>query len=256
MEVDQPGTPMPAVEVPELMETTSSEQNSDTKPPESAADSTQLTKKGKKKTVSWPEESKLWEYFYFELDETEQINMNKIKDFGEAAKWEMLKDREAFETARWLSHDAMEEQVPWVYPKLIDLPSPLVQPGSGSCEQFTQAEREKGILQEIFLSKESIPDSPHEPNPPKLIPLNEIRLAQCSLPCFGGQKEGACCVRAGGLVVKTPGFAPHCGRGLGVRAGGSFPSSLGALPALCLSPLYKQGWAREGQRPRNPSAQP
>ncbi|XP_053902952.1 serine/threonine-protein phosphatase 1 regulatory subunit 10-like isoform X5 [Malaclemys terrapin pileata] len=180
MEVDRPGTPVPAVEVPELMETASSEQNSDTKPSESAADSTRLTKKGKKKTVSWPEESKLREYFYFELDDTERVNLNKIKDFGEAAKREMLKDRQAFETARRLSHSAMENEVPWVYPKLIDLPSSLVQPGSGSHEKFTQAKREKGILPEIFLFKECIPDSPHEPDPesyeplpPKLIPLDK-----------------------------------------------------------------------------------
>ncbi|XP_054833312.1 serine/threonine-protein phosphatase 1 regulatory subunit 10 isoform X2 [Eublepharis macularius] len=183
MDVDRPGTPVPAVEVPEPMETSSSEQGGllDPKPAESPVDSTQLTKKGKKKkTVSWPEESKLREYFYFELDETERVNVNKIKDFGEAAKREMLKDREAFETARRLSHDAMEEKIPWIYPKPIDLPTPLVQPGSGSQEKFTQAEREKGILQEIFLSKESVPDSPHEPDPesyepmpPKLIPLDE-----------------------------------------------------------------------------------
>ncbi|KAH1183291.1 hypothetical protein KIL84_004783, partial [Mauremys mutica] len=83
------------------------------------------------------------------------FNVNKIKDFGEAAKREMLKDQHAFKTARRLSHDAMGKKVPWVYPKLIDLPSPLVQPGSGSREKFTQAEREKGILQEIFLFKES-----------------------------------------------------------------------------------------------------
>lgn len=48
----------------------------DPKPAESPVDpsqSAQLTKKGKKKkTVSWPEESKLREYFYFELDETER----------------------------------------------------------------------------------------------------------------------------------------------------------------------------------------
>nr|XP_023969152.2 serine/threonine-protein phosphatase 1 regulatory subunit 10 [Chrysemys picta bellii] len=180
MEVDRPGTPVPAVEVPELMETASSKQNSDTKPSESTADSTRLTKKGKKKTVSWPEESKLREYFYFELDDTERVNLNKIKDFGEAAKREMLKDRQAFETARRLSHSAMENEVPWVYPNLIDLPSSLVQPGSGSHEKFTQAKREKGTLPEIFLFKESIPDSPHEPDPesyeplpPKLIPLDK-----------------------------------------------------------------------------------
>nr|XP_032638229.1 serine/threonine-protein phosphatase 1 regulatory subunit 10-like [Chelonoidis abingdonii] len=180
MEVDQPSIPVPAVEVPELMEAASSEQNSDAKPSESTANSTRLTKKGKKKTVTWPEESKLREYFYFKLDETELVNMNKIKDFGEAARREMLMDRHAFETARQLSHNALKKKVPWVYPKLIDLPSPLVQLGSGSREKFTQAEREKGILQEIFLSKESVPDSPHEPSPdsyeplpPKLIPLDK-----------------------------------------------------------------------------------
>ncbi|XP_054663426.1 serine/threonine-protein phosphatase 1 regulatory subunit 10 isoform X1 [Grus americana] len=181
METDRPGTPVPAVEVPEPMETCSSETSGDAKATENQSESGQLTKKGrKKKTVSWPEESKLREYFYFELDETERVNVNKIKDFEEAAKREMLKDRHAFETARRLSHDAMEEKVPWIYPKLLDLPAPLVVPGSGSRERFTQAEREKGILQEIFLSKESVPDSPHEPDPesyeplpPKLIPLDE-----------------------------------------------------------------------------------
>ncbi|RLV63462.1 hypothetical protein DV515_00018245, partial [Chloebia gouldiae] len=155
----------------------------------------------KKKSVSWPEEGRLREYFYFELDETERgepqragihpkipwrtpgtlpgsfeivsgsfcgtlwapfcgtlwvpfwdLNVNKIKDFGEAAKREMLKDRHAFETARRLSHDSMEEKVPWIYPKALELPAPLVIPGSGSRERFTQAERVKGILQEIFLS--------------------------------------------------------------------------------------------------------
>ncbi|XP_074023119.1 LOW QUALITY PROTEIN: serine/threonine-protein phosphatase 1 regulatory subunit 10, partial [Numenius arquata] len=181
MEPDRPGTPVPAVEVPEPMETCSSEVSGDAKSGENGSESGQLTKKGrKKKTVSWPEENKLREYFYFELDETERVNVNKIKDFEEAAKREMLKDRHAFETARRLSHDSMEEKVPWIYPKLLDLPAPLVVPGSGSRERFTQAEREKGILQEIFLSKESVPDSPHEPDPesyeplpPKLIPLDE-----------------------------------------------------------------------------------
>ncbi|MGH0180432.1 UNVERIFIED_CONTAM: hypothetical protein FKN15_004153 [Acipenser sinensis] len=109
-----------------------------------------------------------------------EVNVNKIKDFGEAAKREMMMDRQAFESARRHSHDAMEEKVPWSCPWPLDLPHTLVVPGSGSQEKFTQQEREKGILQEIFLSKESVPDSPHEPDPesyeplpPKLIPLDE-----------------------------------------------------------------------------------
>ncbi|NXL89736.1 PP1RA phosphatase, partial [Alectura lathami] len=177
MELDRPGTPVPAVEVPELMEIGSAEPGGEAKATDMAPNGAQFTKKGrKKKTVSWPEENKLREYFYFELDETERVNVNKIKDFGEAAKREMLKDREAFETARRLSHDAMEEKVPWVYPKILDLPAPLVVPGSGSRERYTQAEREKGILQELFLSKDRPhePDpEPYEPLPPKLIPLDE-----------------------------------------------------------------------------------
>ncbi|KAM4878295.1 serine/threonine-protein phosphatase 1 regulatory subunit 10 isoform 2-T5 [Sylvia borin] len=181
MDTERPGTPVPAIEVPEPMDTGSSETGGDPKAtdvPSEGGPAPRRTRK--KKSVSWPEEGRLREYFYFELDETERVNVNKIKDFGEAAKREMLKDRHAFETARRLSHDSMEEKVPWAYPKALELPAPLVIPGSGSRERFTQAERVKGILQEIFLSKESIPDSPHEPDPesyeplpPKLIPLDE-----------------------------------------------------------------------------------
>lgn len=107
MDTDRPGTPVPPVEVPELMDagsllglvwvfserrdlrldhrsltasseirlfSASSEPGAlDAKPVESPGDPSQLTRKGRKrKTVTWPEEGKLREYFYFELDETER----------------------------------------------------------------------------------------------------------------------------------------------------------------------------------------
>ncbi|XP_075042722.1 serine/threonine-protein phosphatase 1 regulatory subunit 10 [Mixophyes fleayi] len=188
MDVERPGTPVPAVELPEPMETSAAAAAPAPAPTEakpSEPEAPQLTKKGKKrKTVSWPDESHLREYFYFELDETERVNVNKIKDFGEAAKRDLLMDRQAFENARRLSHDAMEEVIPWAPPRLLMLPGALVQFGTNSTERQTQADREMGILQEIFLSKESVPDTPHEPDPesyepspPKLIPLDE----ECSM---------------------------------------------------------------------------
>ncbi|XP_035305613.1 serine/threonine-protein phosphatase 1 regulatory subunit 10-like isoform X2 [Cricetulus griseus] len=178
LDTDRPCTPVLSVEVSELMDTASLAPGAlDVKPVESPGDPSKLTWKGRKrKTVTWPEEDKLREYFYFEMDETERVNVNKIKDFGEAAKREILSDRHAFETARRPCHDIMEEIVPWVCPRPLVLPAPLVIPGSNSQERYIQAEREKGILQEFFLNKESPhePDpEPHEPIPPKLIPLNE-----------------------------------------------------------------------------------
>uniref|UniRef100_A0A3Q4BBG5 Serine/threonine-protein phosphatase 1 regulatory subunit 10 n=1 Tax=Mola mola TaxID=94237 RepID=A0A3Q4BBG5_MOLML len=175
-EVEQPGTPVPS-------EDTEASDNGE-KPnalAEPCGEEESLTKKGKKKkTVHWADEEQLKHYFYFDLDETERVNVNKIKDFGEAAKRELMMDRQTFEMARRLSHDTMEERVPWTPPRPLTLTGSLVTPGTNSTEKLTQRDREMGILQEIFLSKESVPDSPHEPDPepyepmpPRLIPLDE-----------------------------------------------------------------------------------
>ncbi|KAI4897796.1 hypothetical protein NFI96_021951 [Prochilodus magdalenae] len=175
-DLEQPGTPIPT-EDPEAMET-GDKPNALSEP---RGEEESLTKKGKKKkSVRWAEEEQLKEYFYFDLDETERVNVNKIKDFGEAAKRELMMDRQTFEMARRLSHDTMEERVPWTPPRPLSLSGSLVTSGANSSERLTQRDREMGILQEIFLSKESVPDSPHEPDPepyepmpPRLIPLDE-----------------------------------------------------------------------------------
>ncbi|XP_074543442.1 serine/threonine-protein phosphatase 1 regulatory subunit 10 [Halichoeres trimaculatus] len=175
-DMDQPGTPVPSEE-PETSET-GEKPNALSEP---RGEQENLTKKGKKKkTVHWAEEEQLKHYFYFDLDETERVNVNKIKDFGEAAKRELMMDRQTFEMARRHSHDTMEERVPWSPPRPLTLTGSLVTAGANSTERLTQRDREMGILQEIFLNKESVPDSPHEPDPepyepmpPRLIPLDE-----------------------------------------------------------------------------------
>ncbi|XP_052326061.1 serine/threonine-protein phosphatase 1 regulatory subunit 10-like isoform X4 [Oncorhynchus keta] len=185
VDLEQPGTPVPADD-PEAMDTGSEKPSALAEP--RGEEEGQLTKKGKKKkSVRWAEEEQLTQYFYFDLDETERgertktnVNVNKVKDFGEAAKREMMMDRHTFEMARRLSHDSMEERVPWSPPRPLALTGPLVNAGANSTERLTQRDRETGILQEIFLTKESVPDSPHEPEPeayepmpPRLIPLDE-----------------------------------------------------------------------------------
>ncbi|XP_029299070.1 serine/threonine-protein phosphatase 1 regulatory subunit 10 isoform X2 [Cottoperca gobio] len=175
-EPEQPGTPVPSEET--------EVSDSGEKPnalAEPRGDEESLTKKGKKKkTVHWAEEEQLKHYFYFDLDETERVNVNKIKDFGEAAKRELMMDRQTFEMSRRLSHDTMEERVPWTPPRPLALTGGLVSPGANSTEKLTQRDREMGILQEIFLTKDSVPDCPHEPEPepyepmpPRVIPLDE-----------------------------------------------------------------------------------
>ncbi|XP_036395569.1 serine/threonine-protein phosphatase 1 regulatory subunit 10-like [Megalops cyprinoides] len=176
-ELEQPGTPVPSEDTEAV--DTGEKPNALSEP--RGDEESLLTKSGKKKkSVRWAEEAQLKEYFFFDLDETERVNVNKIKDFGEAARRELMMDRQAFETARRLSHDAMEESIAWTPPRPLTLLGSLVTPGANSSEKHTQRDRELGILQEIFLSKDSVPDSPHEPDPepyepvpPRLIPIDE-----------------------------------------------------------------------------------
>ncbi|XP_010007867.1 PREDICTED: serine/threonine-protein phosphatase 1 regulatory subunit 10, partial [Nestor notabilis] len=68
--------PIPGIKIKKkkkVLSPTAAKASGDAKSLENPLESGQLTKKGrKKKTVSWPEEGKLREYFYFELDETER----------------------------------------------------------------------------------------------------------------------------------------------------------------------------------------
>ncbi|XP_030203631.1 serine/threonine-protein phosphatase 1 regulatory subunit 10 isoform X2 [Gadus morhua] len=241
-DMEPPGTPVPADD-PEA---------SDTEKPNALAEPRReeetLTKKGKKKkSVRWAEEEQLKEYFYFDLDETERggqihmtttVNVNKIKDFGEAAKREMMMDRQTYEMSRRLSHDAMEERVPWTPPRPFTLTGSLVHSGSGSTEKLTQRDREMGILQEIFLSKESVPDSPHEPDPEpyepmpaRVIPLDE----DSSMPEDGYMEP----------MDTTPQHAAALGLGLGEGS---------KLPPVLANLMGNLGGSGPPQAPGNPAA--
>ncbi|KAL5011869.1 hypothetical protein ScPMuIL_010420 [Solemya velum] len=140
-------------------------------------------KTSKKKTgkkVTWAEEPKLRNILYFELDETERVNVNRAKDFHAMQKQEMMMDRKAMESAKRISNDKMKETMPWRRPPHISMAASGLERGSKSTEKTVQKERESGVLSAIFFSKDMLPDGPIEPDldseeriEPKSIPLED-----------------------------------------------------------------------------------
>ncbi|XP_068967344.1 serine/threonine-protein phosphatase 1 regulatory subunit 10 isoform X2 [Bombus flavifrons] len=136
-------------------------------------------RKGPKKTLKW--KTDLESVRYFELDETERVNVTKT--FTDMKQMEKQNEREAFQMARKLSNeDLMEERTRWKPLIPIDLPPPLVEPGKDSREKDIQYAREKGILQALYFNRSMIPDSAAEPDEerhhvysePKIIPLDDL----------------------------------------------------------------------------------
>lgn len=137
-------------------------------------------KRGPKKSVKWRNDSELEEVQYFELDETERVNVTKT--FTDMKQMEHVGEREALQLSRKLPHeDIMDERTSWKALIVIDLPPPLAEPGSKSTEKAVQYAREKNILQAIYFNKSMLPDSPAEPRhenhnivDPVVIPLIDI----------------------------------------------------------------------------------
>ncbi|XP_015113907.1 serine/threonine-protein phosphatase 1 regulatory subunit 10 isoform X2 [Diachasma alloeum] len=136
-------------------------------------------RKGPKKNLKWKED--LESVRYFELDETERVNVTKT--FTDMKQMEKQGEREAFQMARKLNtEDVMEEKTRWRLLIPIDLPPPLVEPGKESKEKDIQYAREKGILQALYFNRGMIPDSAAEPDDerhhvpvdPKVIPLDDL----------------------------------------------------------------------------------
>ncbi|XP_076685157.1 phosphatase 1 nuclear targeting subunit isoform X2 [Andrena cerasifolii] len=136
-------------------------------------------RKGPKKTLKW--KTDLESVRYFELDETERVNVTKT--FTDMKQMEKQGEREAFQMARKLStEDLMEERTRWKPLIPIELPPALVESGKDSREKDIQYAREKGILQALYFNRSMIPDSAAEPDEerhhvftdPKIIPLDDL----------------------------------------------------------------------------------
>ncbi|CAK1549810.1 unnamed protein product [Leptosia nina] len=148
-------------------------------------------RKGPKKSIRWKPDSELEEVQYFELDETERVNVTKT--FTDMKYLERIHEREAFEKARNLiNDDVMEEKTSWKPLILIDVAGQTpVEYGKNSKEKDIQAIRQKGTLQPLYFYKSMIPDSPLEPDPethtysePNIIPLEDVTGNQDNISDF------------------------------------------------------------------------
>lgn len=134
-------------------------------------------RKGPKKSLRWKPQETLEEVRYFELDETERVNVTKA--FIDMKQMERADERESFLISRKATtDDLMSEQIPYGPLILVDdVPEHVVK----SKEKDIQAEREKTCLKTIYFNRAMIPDSPLEPDviafqnvEPPMIPLFDI----------------------------------------------------------------------------------
>lgn len=120
------------------------------------------------KTITWRAEADLVSVSYFELDEDERVNVNKVK-FENMREFESKMEKAALKS-KITTEDEMDDDsqtndsfMPWrkPVPILVDNREPFV-PGSTSREKEIQADREKNVLQALYFTKETTPNTPGE----------------------------------------------------------------------------------------------
>ncbi|KAI4464175.1 serine/threonine-protein phosphatase 1 regulatory subunit 10-related [Holotrichia oblita] len=136
-----------------------------------------VRKKGPKKSLKWKCEAELVEVQYFELDETERVNVSK--PFGDMARMEITSEKHALQMRKVQNDDNMSPQIPWRLLREIDLKPILAEPGCKSLEKDIQFAREKSFIGMSPLMHRYA-DSPAEPDlqqyqvtDPVIIPLED-----------------------------------------------------------------------------------
>lgn len=120
-------------------------------------------KNKKKRNITWAPDDQLVQVSYFELLEGERKGSH-AENFSQARQLELMLEKQAMRAVR-RGEDRMVEKVEWRCLIPVDNAGvPNFVPGEKSREKFIQAEREKTVLAYIFLTKQSLPDNPTEPD--------------------------------------------------------------------------------------------
>ncbi|XP_004531328.1 serine/threonine-protein phosphatase 1 regulatory subunit 10 isoform X1 [Ceratitis capitata] len=120
-------------------------------------------RKGPKKKLTWRPQEQLEQIRYFELDETERVNVTKAQSFMDMKNLERFGERDAINIARrnFTHDDNMRPQMEWR--PLIEVDGVPPHPnGNQSKQRKVQAEREQTTLRALYFSLSMIPDSPAE----------------------------------------------------------------------------------------------
>jgi len=122
------------------------------------------------KTIKWKPESNLVAVRYFELDEDERVNVNKLK-FENMREFETKMEKAALASKTDIGNDEQEtakwyKPVPLTFDENSDYKPCFSAYGSQSTEKATQNEREKTVLQALYFKPEMTPNTPAEPDNP------------------------------------------------------------------------------------------
>ena len=135
--------------------------------------------KGKRnKAIKWKPETKLVEVKYFDMDDEERVNVNKLK-FENMRAIESQMEKEAVKQ-KDMQTELEHLEVTWYTPKRIDIGDtrePFT-PGEGSEESKVQFAREKMVLEALYFNKAMTPPTPAEPDPE----TNPVRKEQLIIP--------------------------------------------------------------------------
>lgn len=131
---------------------------------------------GKKKVrfVDWAKSEELVEIRYFEVDDSERVNVNKAGGTTDMKHLEMQREKEMLGRAKGQGRSAKKEEeedyIPWKL-AICDSCDNLIGNNSGanSKEKLVEMERQKHVLQSMYLPG-MVPDYPKEPEPGDRVP--------------------------------------------------------------------------------------
>ncbi|VDM03491.1 unnamed protein product [Schistocephalus solidus] len=142
-----------------------------------------ILEKKTKKRVTWAPEDKLQAVSFFEVDENERVNVNRIS-LAEIRQKELSLERQLFRR-----HEEIEiKDAKWQTPVPLEL-TIIVEPGCKSVERQLQRERERYVLQAIYFTRESIPPSPEEPEKEEFESASAVEIPLEDVCLLGGRRN-------------------------------------------------------------------